>query len=180
MKTELTLEALEALAAQLEANEQERREKLLRMIRAYVRILAVREPQRFRPAHTVYADEDGHYDNSYPPNQKWKRRTGPKGIILRDCETGSRATSSGFYHDLEYFTVAEEILIDADGDFHLGELTGTGRYGQFAAHPGECDVDCTLEFRTVGDGAIGTPELEDAEAHLRGLAFPLAAAVAAM
>lgn len=172
----ITLEQLEALATSLEATEWKRREKLIRMIRAFVRILSIREPARFTARPTVYADEDGHWDNSYPPTQEFKQRTGPRSIQLRKTDFTNRATTGGFYHHSCYYTEVPGLSVDASGDFWNSKLDGVGQYGQFAAHPGECEVNCTIDHEIVDAGDLSTVELIDAEQQLRLLAFPSASA----
>jgi hypothetical protein len=172
----ITVEQLEALAASITADAEQQRERLLRIIRAYVRILAVREPDEFGRQMTVYADTDGSWDGSYPPKQRWKQPTGPAAIRVRDLDFDSRATSGGFYHSLAYFTSSPELCIDADGQWWAGELTGTGEFGQFAAYPGECNVDCEINYSEISDDDVPTDVLIDAEEQLRGLAFPAATA----
>lgn len=50
--------------------------------------------------------------------------------------------------------------------------TGTGRVGQYAAHPGDCDVDCTLEWMPRDLDDVSLAEIRLAEETLRELAFP--------
>lgn len=172
----ITIEQIEALADKLQHEDGDRRAKLLRMIRAYVRILAIREPAKFTRRATIYADEDGHYDNSYPPKQEWKKRTGPKSITFRQITWETRSTTGGFYYDYDCYTTVVGLCIDKDGDWYAGTLEGTGQYGQFAAHPGECSVECTIEWDEFNPIDLTTEEISDAEQHLRVLAFPASAA----
>lgn len=180
MSDQITLEQLEALAESIFAEEGQRRERLLRLVRAYTRILSVREPKMFKPTATVWADEDGHWDNSYPPDQKYKERTGPRVIRLRALDFDSRATSGGFYHTTKYFTTTPGIYIDASGAVWSSDIHGTGNYGQFAAHPGACDVDCEIDYCEMDDDDIPIEVLVDAEELLRAKAFPMATAAASV
>jgi hypothetical protein len=173
----ITLQQVEQLAAEIVAAEDQKREKLQRLIGAYARIISVREPERFRRRCTIFADEDGHWDNSYPPDQEYKVRTGPATIMIRETEHSTRATSGGFYHDTEYFTVEHGLSVDREGRWWKSTLSGTGRYGQFAAHPGACNVDCVIDHDYADDDDVPTEVLESAEEKLREIAFPLAAAV---
>lgn len=168
----MVLEELEALATIVEEEHETHRAKLLRMIRAYVRILAAREPELFKAWATVYADEDGHWDNSYPPRQEWKQKTSPASIRVRELDFDSIATSEGFYHESKYFTTVPGLYVDSFGEFISSELTGTGRFGQFAAHPGDCGVDCEIDYSEIRDEDVPTSVLTKAEERLRGLAFP--------
>jgi hypothetical protein len=93
----ITVEDVEALATRLESGQAARREKLLRLIRAHARILAVREPETFTRRAIEYSDEDGHWDNSYPPKKKYKDRSGPRTLKIREYTWEEIATSSGFY-----------------------------------------------------------------------------------
>jgi hypothetical protein len=172
----LTLEQLEDVANSVGQESSQQREHLLRMIQSYVRIIAARGIETFRPLPLFYGDADGYWDNSFPPKQTYKEHTGPETVVVQNVDFQSRATSSGFYHDLKYFTVSPGYYVDADGQFWRGTLEGTGRYGQFAAYPGEADVACAISYQEVADHEVPTPVLIAAERKLRQLAFPLAAA----
>src|ERR1043166_8820002 len=104
MQTEFTLTMLEALASAMEQDEQEERSRILRLIRAYARIIAAREPVKFEPRPLEYSDEDGHWDSSYPPSQQLKDFRGPRLIAIIEHATDDAATSAGFYHDYRIYT----------------------------------------------------------------------------
>lgn len=177
--TQITIEDVEALAAQLEADESAERAKLQRLIRAEARIIAVREPEQFETMALEYADEDGHWDNSYPPSQVYRAYAGPRLITVRDCETADVATTSGYYHDWKRVTEDPGLYVDRDGRIWGCDESGTGRVGSFAAHPGDCDVHVTITWERRSDRDVTTEELRAVERHLRQLAFPLTQGAAA-
>lgn len=172
---DLTLEAVEGLASKLTQETQETQEKLARLIRAYARILAAREPKRFNRCATVYQDEDGHWDNSFPPDQVYAQRTGPLSLTLWDASIDTRATTSGYYHEFTVYSEEPGLSVGPDGTFYRSEVTGTGSVGQFAAYPGRHGVECELTYEEVGGGELSVPELQRAELMLRAMAFPAAA-----
>jgi len=172
----ITLESLETLADEITAEATAAKAKLARLMRAYARILAAREPNKFTRRATIYADEDGACDNSFPPQQEYKRRTGPLSIRLVGFGMDNRATSGGFYHDVEVFTIDPGLYITRDGELIGAEITGTGRFGQFPAHPGYCGFDCEIEYGAIDPDDLDLDRLAGAETTLRNLAFPLIAA----
>lgn len=176
-KTTITIEDVEALASALEADEAAERAKLERLIRAEARILAVREPGLFEAQALEYADEDGHWDNSYPPGQSYRVYTGPRLIEVREPETVDVATSPGYYHTWRRVTEDPGLYVDREGRIWGCDESGTGRIGSFAAHPGNCDVEVTLEWERRHD--VSVEELREVERHLRQLAFPLTQGAAA-
>lgn len=173
---ELTLETLEALAEQVEQDEEAHREKLARMIRAYARILAARAPDTFRARALEYSDEEGHYDNSYPPKQQYKDRNGPRLYCVRKFGWESIATEGGFYYHWRAATNDPGLYVAPDGTLYGCTVSGTGRVGQFAAYPGDCDVMLSLDWSPRDEDEVTTDELGQAECELRKLAFPLVAA----
>lgn len=172
----ITIDDVERLATELEATESEQRAKLERLIRAYARILATREPERFPRAHTEYADEDGHWDSSFPPKQVYRSRTGPRLLRVIRADTSDVATSGGFYYEWRRVTESPGLYVSRDGQLYGAEHTGTGQFGQFAAHPGNCNVSVEIEYSPRHD--VSLDELREAEEHLRKLAFPLSQAAA--
>lgn len=176
IQTSITIETLELLATEIEADETAQRSRLARLCAAYVRILAAREPATFTRPATHYGDEAGHYDTSFPPDLEYSEHTGPRSILIVDSETDDVATSSGFYYSWRRVTTCGALTIGIDGKWYRSDETGTGRLGQFAAHPGHCDVDVTLEWSRESIDDVTTEELELAETKLRELAFPLVAA----
>lgn len=173
MSTAITIEHLEALASELEANSAAQRDRLLRLIRAEIRILAARDPEQFAPLARHYGDEAGHYDNSFPPDQEFSERTGPASIRLTKAVTEDVATSGGYYYQWRRVTSRGALVVDMHGQFWRSSETGTGRVGQFAAHPGDCDVDVTIDWSREDDSEISLDELRSAEVKVRALAFPL-------
>lgn len=174
----ITIEGLEKLATELESDEAQQRERLKRLICAYARILAVREPHLFERRATERADEDGHWDNSFPPKIKFKNRTGPRLILVDGYEWDDIATSGGFYHEWKRITTNPGLYVARDGSIYGADETGTGRLGQFAAHPGDCNVECTIEWTKRNRDSLAVSDLAEVEAHLRKLAFPLSHAAA--
>jgi hypothetical protein len=172
----VTIESLEALAAEIEAGETQERAKLRRLIAAYARIVAGRDPGQFKRMPLEYSDEDGHWDNSYPPEQRYKQHTGPRLIEVETEETAHIATSRGFYHDYRVVTESKGLYVRCDGALLGCEVTGTGSLGQYAAHPGDCAVMCELDWQELEADEISAGSLRRAERHMRDLAFPLIAA----
>lgn len=177
--TQITVEQIEHLATELEADAEENRSRLLRLIRAETRILAAREPERFTRRACHYGDEAGHYDNSYPPKMEYSERTGPVSITLTKSVTEDVATTSGFYYEWRRVCSSGALALDMHGRFWRSDETGTGRVGQFAAHPGDCGVDVTIDWSHESDDDVSLEELRIAEGKLRALAFPAATAKAA-
>jgi hypothetical protein len=174
--TEFKIEDIEAMVAQMEADEAMRRAKLVRLIAAEARIVALREPSKFVSMPTELSDEDGHWDNSYPPAAQYKNRTGPRLLEVVDNTTQDIATSSGFYHDWKRVTEDKGLWVGTRGELYGCMETGTGRFGQFAAHPGDCGVEVELEWERWDDEDLSTEALEKAEKTLRALAFPASVA----
>jgi hypothetical protein len=169
----LTIGQLESLADQIVNSDRQRKQKLARMIRAYARILWIREPKQYKRGATIFADEDGHWDNSYPPDLKYKEFDGPKGITIYRFDWHCRATSHGFYHDLKIYTSDGGLRVCPDGSLTTATIEGTGRYGAFAAHPGHCDFDCSIDYSQIDPEDVALDRLIDAEKQMRDLAFPL-------
>lgn len=172
----ITIESLEQLATELEATEAAQRAKLDRMIRAHARILAVREPHLFERKATERGDEAGHYDNSYPPKQVFRARTGPRLLRVAGYDYEDVATSGGYYYEWRRVTTDGGVYVSKMGELYEADETGTGRLGQFAAHPGDCNVECEIEWSHKRD--VSLDQLVAAESHLRALAFPLSQAAA--
>lgn len=174
MTDQITIEQLESLVDRMEHDETARRAKLHRLIRAYARIVALREPQQF-PARALHlGDESGHWDNSYPPTQVYSDRSGPRLIRVRESQEEDIATTGGFYHDWRRVSVSPGLYVSRDGHLYGRAETGTGRVGQYAAHPGDCDVDCAVEWSVRPDDELELGDIEECELHMRTLAFPLA------
>jgi hypothetical protein len=152
-----------------------RRARLVRLCAAYARIVAAREPAAFaaRPLH--HGDEAGHWDSSYPPKQVYSDRSGPRTVRITERETEDVATTGGFYYSWRRVTTAPGLHIGPDGRWYHSTETGTGELGQFAAHPGDCGVECEIEYTTRHADSLTVAELTEAERVLRDLAFPLVA-----
>jgi hypothetical protein len=174
---EITIEALESLVANLETEESARREKLERLIRAYARIVALREPEHFPRRALHLGDEAGHWDNSYPPNQVYSDRSGPRLVKVRSSSEEDIATEGGFYYAWRRVSTDPGLYVSRTGQIYGCAETGTGRVGQFAAHPGDCEVDCEVDWSVRDE--ITLADLEEVEQHMRALAFPLATAAVA-
>jgi hypothetical protein len=156
MKTPITIEQLEALATQIENDNDTEHARLSRLCRAMVRILAARQPELFTRHATSVTDEAGHWDNSYPPNsERHYGRGAPRLLMIRDNETSDVPTSSGYYHDWRRQTDELGLWIARDGTWYGCDETGTGAVGPYAAHPGDCQRDITLDWIEV------TPTLAD-------------------
>ena len=174
----VTVDTLEALAQQYEASSAAEAERLQRLIRAYARIVAAREPAAFgRRRPTRLVDEAGHYDSSYPPKAEWADRTGPRLITVRDSEESEEAITSGYYYTYRVHTDDPGVYIGRAGGIYGCEMSGTAALGHYAAHPGDCERDIDLDWRVRRE--VPLDDLRAAEAHMRTLAFPLVAAATA-
>lgn len=173
--TTVTIDDLEALASQMETDVGAERARLHRLITAYARIIAAREPDRYETMPLEYSDVDGHWDNSFPPRTEYKDYRGPRLIEVCDTATTDIATSGGFYHAWRRETTDRGLYVGANGVLYGCEETGTGEVGQFAAHPGDTGVMCSLEWGPLTEDDIPTERMVAAEAQLRDLAFPLLA-----
>lgn len=176
---EITIESLESLATELEHAEMLQRDRLLRMCRAYVRILAIREPGAFSRRACHYGDEAGHCDNSFPPDKEYSDHSGPRSIKICERTTEDIATSGGFYHSWRRVTTYGGLAVGRAGTWYRSDEHGTGEVGQYAAHPGNHNVDVDITWEAVQPGDLATAELVAAERTLRDLTFPLTAARAA-
>lgn len=173
---DFSLEQLEKIVGDLAAEASQQRAKLFRLVAACARIIALQSGKRFGQRWARHhGDEAGHWDNSFPPAQVYSDYTGPRLIKLRDWQTEDVATSSGFYYDWRRVTKDPGLFVDARGNFWGAEETGEGRVGQFAAYPGDCGVDCAIEWREIDGDEVSTEDLEAAFLELGKLAFPLAA-----
>jgi len=168
----MQIEELEILATELEQNAAAQRNRLLRLCRLHVRILASREPALFERRATWHGDEEGHFDSSYPPKQVYRDHTGPRTIHLAARVTEDVATSGGFYFDWRRVTSYGGLHVRGDGRFLRSVEEGTGRVGQFAAHPGDTNVSCTITWSSIPEDDLSLDELTAAEKALRALAFP--------
>jgi hypothetical protein len=172
----ITIEQLEQLANLLEASATAKRAKLLRLIGAYARILYTQKPKSFARRAMELADEDGHYDTSFPPAIEWKDRSGPRLMQIVEAVDDQVATTNGFYHDWRYTTTDRGLYVSPSGELYGRALNGGGSLGSFAAHPGSCKVMASVEWDTLETEEICEERLEEAEKKLRDLAFPLVAA----
>lgn len=172
----ITIESLETLATELEHDAEQQTARLKRLITAYARIVWQREPHLFARKATERGDEAGHFDNSFPPAQKFRAKTGPRLVRVEAWETEDVATSGGYYYSWKRVTTDGGVYVDRMGQIYEANETGTGRLGQFAAHPGNCDVECEIEWSRNDNVTLA--QLTAAEAHMRALAFPLSQAAA--
>jgi hypothetical protein len=167
-----SIDSIEAYAASIETAEAESRARLLRIVRALAKI--ANNKQRFRRMPMRFQDEDGHYDNSFPPKQDYRDHSGPRLLEIISESTEDIATEGGFYHAWKRVTEDRGLYIAADGTLYGCEQTGTGRFGQFAAHPGNCDVDVDLSWETLAEDDVPLDRLQKAVSELIALAFPAA------
>ena len=158
----ITIEQLEELANQIETEEQEERTRLRRLIRAYARIIAIREPDQFKRRALEHSDEDGHWDNSYPPKIKYKDKNGPALISVRYGDYDQVATEGGFYHTWRAVDSDPGVYVGRDGAIWGRSHEGEGNFGQFAAYPGECGVCVKLEWDTRSDSETPLDDLREA------------------
>lgn len=172
----MTIEMLENLANEIETEENLERARLARLIRAYARIASKADPQTFPARAIERSDEDGHWDNSFPPDIELKNHCGPRAICIFVHNVTDIATSSGYYHSWRRETEYVGLYVRIDGALLGCTETGTGSVGQYAAHPGDHGVECTLEYEARDLEDIELEDLQAAEASLREIAFPLIAA----
>lgn len=175
----ITIEALELLADQAESDDAAQRAKLARLITAYARIASAAQPEAFTRRAKHVGDEAGHFDSSFPPSIVHSDRTGPLSIRVTDSETEDVATSTGFYYDWRRVTTRGALAVGPGGGLYRSDESGTGRVGQYAAHPGDCDVDVEITWSRVDVAdpeEVTLAELAACEAAMRTLAFPLVAA----
>lgn len=169
----ITIEQLEALASQVENDDETEQARLLRLCRAMVRILAARQPEAFERGTTSITDESGHWDNSFPPKAE-RHRTGPRIIVIRGNDTAEIPTSTGFYYDFVVEPTELGCYVGRDGTFYGVEERGTAHFGQYAAHPGNCNRDITREWiridPTLDDLRAAEPILRAALAEFIGTA----------
>ena len=170
---QFSIEILENLAATLGAEEKAKRTRLQRLIRAYSRIIALRDGDQFQSQNTEMRDEDGYYDNSYPPEEQCCNQTGPELMRVEQPTDEYVGTSDGFYHDAKVVTEYGGVYVDASGDLWQRRAEGTVRFGSFAAHPGWCNREIGYDFSQVSEPTMN--DLLTAEEALREIAFPMVA-----
>jgi len=170
----ITIEQLERLVEQVEADALAERNRLCRLIGAYARIIWIREPERFKRQPLEFGDEDGHYDNSYPPSLVYKDFSGPRLLEVVRCDWDTVAMSGGFYHTWRVASPEPGLYVTPRGEIWGATAAGTGRYGQFAAYPGNYDVRVVLTWHPLGDEDVSLSDLRIVEKVLRGMAFPRA------
>lgn len=175
-QTMITIEQVEALVAEIETEESARRTKLLRLIRGEARIAWSRAPQAFPARALRYQDEDGHWDSSYPPKQVYCDRRGPRLAKIVESEDRDIATSGGCYHTWRRVTEDPGLYVSRDGRLYGRTQEGTGAVGQYAAHPGDHQVDVDVTWNELDADDVPIARLEEAERVLRALAFPASVA----
>lgn len=161
----ITIEQLETLAAEVEQTDAAEHARLLRLCGAMGRIMAGRQPDVWKHTCTSITDVSGHFDNSFPPKEERHGR-GPSVVVVRSRETEDVPTEGGYYHGWRRQTTDGGCYLGRDGFWYRADESGTGRVGQFAAHPGDRDRDITIEWDRT------TPTLDDlqqAEPALREL-----------
>lgn len=173
---EITIEVLETMAAEMAGEAAEQHGRLARLCAAYVRIIAAREPERYRRQALHHGDVAGHWDGSYPPEQVYSDHSGPRAIEITAEETEDIATSGGYYHSWRRVTATSGLYVGPDGRWYHSHESGEGNLGQFAAHPGDVGVDCEISFVLAHADDLTVHELIEAERVLRDIAFPLIAA----
>jgi hypothetical protein len=176
MSESITIEQLENLVSQMEADESAERDRLVRMIKACVKIMGQRASDKFRKrARKLISDSDG--DNSYPPKTIAAERSGPALYTIYESEEEHVRTTQGFYHDWRCVTVDQGLYADRQGNLYGRVEIGTGSYGQFAAHPGDCHVDIDVEFVDADlENHFTVEQLRTALDYVKAVAFPLVAA----
>lgn len=175
----ITIEQVEQLAEKIEADETAERNRLLRLIRAEARIAANRSPDAFERRALEISDEDGHWDNSYPPAIQHKEFRSAPLVRVREYSYEEIATSGGYYHDWRAATTDRGLYVAQDGALYGAEVEGTGKVGQFAAHPGNCGVMLTVSWDRLATDDLSLDDLRKVEQNLRALAFPVAASASA-
>lgn len=152
----LTIEQLEALAAQAENDNDAEQARLTRLCKAMARILAARQPEAFQPCATSITDEAGHWDNSYPPKAEYHCHHGaPRLLKARRYDFEDVPTEGGYYHAWRRQTTNRGCYVAPDGALWGCDASGTGRVGQYAAYPGDCERAITLDWERI------EPTLED-------------------
>ncbi|HET9954122.1 MAG TPA: hypothetical protein VFQ61_06445 [Polyangiaceae bacterium] len=166
----ITIEDLERLVSEAKADDDARRERLVTLIGLYARLIALREPKRFKARATEYCDEPGTGNGSSPPDKSYRNRTGPRLMLLLETQTEDVPDTGSFYHSWHRVTQDPGLYVDAGGDLWGSEESGTGSFSQFPARPGDCNVHVRVDWsrRTASD--LTTADLEAAEAKLRNIA----------
>lgn len=154
----ITIEQLESLAAQVESDEVAECARLLRFCRAMTRILAARQPDEFTWRCTSITDEAGHWDNSYPPKEETHGRSPARLLRVRKYDFDQVPTSGGFYHSYRCEPTDVGCYVARDGSFWGCRYSGTGEFGSYAAHPGDCNREIELDWHRV------EPTLDDLRA----------------
>ena len=173
-----TIEDLESLAAAWEEEAGTRRARLAMLIPAYARMLPCRAPQTFNAKALVRADEDGHYDSSFPASVELKEFAGPKRMTVVQHSFEDIATTGGFCYEWRRSATDAGLYVSPSDELYGCNETGTGKLGQFAAYPGDCNVECSLSWIRPSLDDAGKEHLQTAEKELRVLAFPLVTAAA--
>jgi hypothetical protein len=168
----ITIADIEALATQLEADEATKRAHLLRMIAGEARIVAVREPSAYKRRACAIIDAD-ETSGSYPPAEEFADRTGPALVRVHGGDWSAVRTSGGYYHSWRATTSSPGLYVDRKGTIWGASYTGTGHYGQFAAHPGNHNVEIEIVWDRLDQDDLTLAQLEAVERHMRALAFPL-------
>jgi hypothetical protein len=176
MGTEVTLEQVEVLEAELEQAHQREQERLTRLVRAHCRVLAVREPECFERRPFEYCDKPTS-DYSFPPGQEWRDFVGPRLLKVESLSWDQDALGGGFYHRWRVASQQPGVYLAPDGSLWGGIASGEGGFRSIAAYPGDGDVRLLIEWRPLEADEITIETLIAAEEHVRELAFPQGVAV---
>lgn len=169
MDGKTTIEALEDLAAELEAAGEARRTELLRLVTAYVRIIAQRAPEEFEP-QPRFCGTTGEGGGSRPPQEYYDDATGPEAIDIVEPTTSDVRTEPGFYYRWRRVTTQNGLCVGPAGQFYRYQETGTGEYAHYPAWPGNKNVMCELTYTPVEDpGVLAIADLLLAEQTLRAV-----------
>jgi len=117
---------------------------------------------------TSVTDEAGHWDNSFPPKPEYHFAGGIRALEIFENRTDDVPTSGGFYHSWRRETICRGCYLARDGFFYGADETGTGAVGQYAAHPGDHNLDITIEWIRI------EPDLEDLQEAVSKLRAELA------
>jgi len=169
---ETDLHHVEMLAAKICEEQATAKGGLCRLIRAEAKIINARDPEQFKRKPLHHGDEEGCWDNTYPPKQTYSDYSGPRLKRIYSRVTEDTATEGGFYYRWRRTTTDGGLLVSPAGELYTSDETGTGQFGQFAAHPGNCGVSCAIEYNSIGPEPFDLHILIQAEKELRAIAFP--------
>jgi hypothetical protein len=169
---DITIETLELLADQASQEQTGETIRLTRLIRAYARIIAFREPKRF-PAKAVEYGDIPNCDGSYAPRMEYRNFNGPKLLTIIPGSWEEIPETGDFYHDWRAVTKDRGLYVSPLGSLYGRETAGRGQFSGFPAWPGNCDVSLSFDFAPSPE--LSVERLETAENYLRNVAFPMVA-----